>query len=506
MNKTDPAVPDNAATIESQVESGIPTAIIGPAKLTFSDVLKGSYMWLVALLCLVVAIGVVWWSMPETGIDVVIHFPEGHGLKTEDAVRFRGIDVGIVEEVKLNRELSGVDVHVNLLPFAEPLAREGTRFWVVRPELSVGGISGLETAVGSKYIGLIPGDPNGEWKTVFEGLPTAPPDALENEGIEILLRGEKRYSVTAGSPVHYRGVVVGRVLSVGLSPDGLKVDARLRIFNDYTALVTSESKFWASSGIDASFSAIGGTVALEMESLETIVQGGVSLLTIQSGGRPIKPGDDFVLYASPEKGWYEKAKQVQSTNIDARGALPMEAVWKQSRLLGMGTSEKSQSFVGAHVKSDGGDFVLLPADMLIKPEKAIDDSFQVGIAGSSDAQVDLKDLSQSEAAVAMLNLPPADGFAYPPPLVRNEIRVPADAESCVAVRANGELADLRYFPLRISEESIDENWHVSNFDGDRSVWHGAPVLSEADGKLIGLLLVGDRETRIEIVQPNWFDN
>ena len=59
---------------------------------------------------------------------------------------------------------------------------------------------------GHKYIGLIPGDPQGEWKSVFDGLVNAPADAIENIGIEILLRGEKRNSVTAGSPVAYRGV------------------------------------------------------------------------------------------------------------------------------------------------------------------------------------------------------------------------------------------------------------------------------------------------------------
>lgn len=497
MNKSDSENKGQQASQSANAQPEIPTALVGPANVTFADMLRGSYMWLVALLCLMVAIGIVWWSVPAQGIDVIIHFPDGHGLKAEDVVRFRGIDVGVVEEVKLNRELSGVNVHVNLLPFAEPLAREGTRFWVVRPEFSLSRISGLETAVGSKYIGLLPGDPEGEWKTVFEGLAVAPPDALENAGIEILLRGEKRYSVTAGSPVSYRGVVIGRVLSVGLAPDGLKVDARLRIFEQYTTLVTSESKFWASSGIDASFS-LSGTVELEMESLETLVEGGVSLLTIQSGGRPIKPGDDFVLHSSPNRDWYEQAQLVQSTNIKAHGALPLEVVWQQKRLLGMGKSDKNEGFVGAHVSVDGRDYALVPNDMLTTPEKAIEDSFHLGIIGSPDTR--MTPAVESNEGISLQQLPDANTVNYPlTPFRRNETRIPSQPESCVAVRANGELDDLRYFPLRIDVESLDENWAVKNFDGDRSVWHGAPILSEDDGKLIGILVVGERETKIEIL-------
>ena len=460
-------------------------------------------MWLVALACLVVAIGIVWWSMPEQGISITIHFPEGHGLKSEDYVRFRGIDVGIVDEVKLNRELSGVDVDVNLLPFATPLAREGTRFWIVRPELSLGRISGLETAVGDKYIGLIPGEADGEGKLVFEGLASAPADAIENRGIEILVRGERRSSVTAGSPVNYRGVIVGRVLSVGLSPDGLNVDARLRIFDKFTRLVTSETKFWANSGLDASFS-VGGGVKIEMESLETLVQGGVSMLTIQSGGRPAKPGDDFVLHSSPGKDWYERAGRVQTTSIKTRGALPLEMTWRQKGLLGIGTSNRQVGFVGTNVGINGQNFALVPSDMLIAPEKAFDSTLMFGLRGFPNARVAVTDEMRSDSSLTRILLPSLGRFSYPTPLMKSETRVPTQAESCVAIRANGQLNDLRFLPLRIDAEDIGENWILKNFDGDRSVWHGAPVMSEADGKMIGVLLVGNRESRIEMVDADQF--
>lgn len=477
----------------------VPSAIVGPARLSMSDLLRGSYMWLVALLCLCVSIGVAWWSMPAQGIKIVIHFPEGHGLAAEDPVRFRGIDVGVVENVKLNRELTGVDVTVNLLPFAEPLAREGTRFWIVRPQLSLGGISGLDTAVGHKYIGLIPGAPDTQWQSVFEGLASSPPDAMQNDGVEIILRGEERFSVTAGSPLDYRGVIIGRVLSIGLSPDGQKVDARLRVFDKFTKLITSESKFWASSGISASFSPIGGGINFEMESIETLVQGGVSVLTIEAGGRPIKPGDDFVLNSSAGKDWFEKASNVQATDINTRGAIPMELAWKQKGLLGMGKSDRRREFVGALLKSDNGMTALIPTDMLAQPSKAIPGSVQVGITGLPKSQVALTDNLLSNSPLTTLTLANLNANSFPASFRVSERRVPLKPESCVAVRANGDLGDLRYLPLRIEAEEIGDDWDVKNFDGDRSVWHGAPVLSEIDGYLIGILLVDELKTRIELI-------
>ena len=474
----------------------IPTANVQPASLRISDILSGSYMWLVALACFAVAVGVTLWSMPQRGVEISIHFPEGHGLESEDAVRFRGIDIGVVEEVELNRDLSGVDVSVRLLPFAEQIAREGTRFWIVRPELSLGGgVSGLETAVGHKYIGLIPGNADGPWQSSFEGLAAVPPDAMENTGIEIVLRGEKRYSVTAGSPLSYRGVVVGRILSVGLSQEGRFVDVRARVFDKFTKLVTSETKFWASSGLDISGSLTQG-VNLELESLETLARGGVAMLTIENGGVPIKPGDDFVLHASAGKEWFKKAESVQVTDAKyRRGALPMETVYIKDGFLG--DSEKKISFVGVHINAGGQSKILAPSDVLNLPPKSIEGSLTVGLAGAADTSRISPVVS--EATLTTIDLPAESSSS---PLTPSDFRVPLEMENCLAIRANhadGDAGQLTYIHYPIEKTEIGEGWKLKGFSGARNVWHGAPVLSERDGRLIGVLLVEPNATRIEML-------
>ena len=212
--------------------NSLPTALVRPSRLSQAADFTGTYMWVVALVCLLIAIALVAWSLPERGININIHFPEGHGLESEDAVRFRGINVGIVEEVQLNPGLTGVDVRVNLKPFAQELAREGTRFWIVRPELSLAGISGLETAVGHKYIGLLPGEPDAAFQRSFQGLAASPPEAFAAGGMEIIIRGDRKHSVSNGAPVTCRGVEIGRILSVGLSQDGRFVDVPARILKN----------------------------------------------------------------------------------------------------------------------------------------------------------------------------------------------------------------------------------------------------------------------------------
>ena len=483
---------------QDKTTDSIPVANVQPARVGLRDILTGSYMWLVALACFAVAVGVAWWSMPQQGIKIGIHFPAGHGLESGDAVRFRGIDVGMVDEVRLNQDLSGVDVSVSLLPFAEQLAREGTRFWVVRPELSFGGgVSGLETAVGHKYIGLIPGDAEGPWQSKFEGLANAPADAMENNGIEIVLRGEKRYGVTPGAPLNYRGVEVGRILSVGLSQEGRFVDVRARVFDKFTKLVTSKTKFWAISGLDVSGSLTQG-VNVELESLETLARGGVAMLTTENGGIPIKPGDDFVLHASAGKDWFEKAESVQATDAKyRRGGLPMEVVYTKDGFLG--DSEKKISFVGVHVNTGGQPGILLPSDSLELPPKSIEGSLTVGLAGAGDESRIAPTASQT--ALTIIDIPVA-GVVSSSPLTANDFRVPLETENCLAIRANqanGDSGQLTYIHYPIEKSEVGEDWKLKNFSGARNVWHGAPVLSERDGRLIGVLLVEQGGARIEML-------
>ena len=167
----------------------------------------------------------------------MIEFPQGHGLKPGDALRYRGIDIGYVSKVELSGSLSGVEVHIELDQAADSVARQGSRFWIVRPQIDLTGVSGLETAVGSKYVAVIPGDAAGPVERRFQGMANRPPDSLGDAGIEIVLRGDDRYGLGPGTPVTWRGVEVGQVIDSRLAPDALHVDTRIHIRQPHRRLL-----------------------------------------------------------------------------------------------------------------------------------------------------------------------------------------------------------------------------------------------------------------------------
>lgn len=487
----------------SDVSEQVPVARVGERTSIEERIAwYGSRMWWLAAAALMVAIGLVWWSLPEGGVSIRIHFPEGHGLQVDDAVRFRGIDVGVVREVTLNRELSGIDVDVDLKPFAARLASEGTRFWIVRPELSLTGISGLETAVGHKYIGVLPGDVGEKRRYSFEGLSEVPPDAKAEPGFEIIIRGDERHSINAGSPVTCRGIEVGRVLSTELSRNARFVDVRARIYERYRSFLNSETRFWASSGVDLDFS-IGAGLKVEAESLETIARGGVAMLTISNEGAPVKVGQVFKLYKRPEADWFKAAEKVRINDVQLGHVVPLQVNWKQKGFLR--TSTQSKTFGGVPVNKEGRNWLLVPLDAIEEPEKALAETFSMSIVGQSDEIADHQKITtartQTAAGGLLVWLPVSDSVKLDWCQPQRDFRVTEDVEDCLAVRATGDLGSYEYLHLSIDKDLLFIDPQTGNqvlrfFDGDKSIWHGAPVQSVADGKIVGILLTDEKRTII----------
>src|SRR5690606_35589217 len=100
-------------------------------------------IWAVAATSLAVVTVLVTISAGSSGPRITVHFAEGHGIKPGDRLRHRGIEVGEVVSVELESELQGVLITMELMPAAEGIAREGSRFWIERPHISLSRITGL---------------------------------------------------------------------------------------------------------------------------------------------------------------------------------------------------------------------------------------------------------------------------------------------------------------------------------------------------------------------------
>jgi paraquat-inducible protein B len=263
-------------------------------------------VWAVPLVAALVAGYLVYTRVKDYGPAITIRFRDGSGLVAgQTPLKYRGVPVGQVETLALSRDMEHVVVTARLRRSAGFVARKGSAFWIVRPEVSVGNITGLGTVITGPDIEVQPG--NGEVASAFVGL-ERPPVAPLGEGLRIVLRTRRLGALRPNSPLYYRGVQVGAVQSAQLSPDSTQVDIQVFVQPRYAKLVREGSRFWDVSGVQVRFGIFRG-LDIDIESLNSLVAGGIAFAT-PHGSRAAKDGRVFRLHDGPSGEWLEWAPEI----------------------------------------------------------------------------------------------------------------------------------------------------------------------------------------------------
>ncbi|WP_283180245.1 MULTISPECIES: MlaD family protein [unclassified Pseudomonas] len=233
-----------------------------------------SLVWIVPIVAVLVGISLVVHTMMQEGPTITVTFKTGSGLtanKTE--VKYRNVVIGHVSDVELSNDQKSVNATIKLSKQAESFTREDSQFWVVRPRIGAGGVSGIDTLLSGDYIGADIGQANARAKN-FTGLENPPPITYGEPGKRFTLRTHDLGSLDIGSPVYYRKIPVGQVVAYALDADGKGVNIEVFIHAPNDAYVTENTRFWNASGIDVNVGANGFSV--KTESLSSILVGGIA--------------------------------------------------------------------------------------------------------------------------------------------------------------------------------------------------------------------------------------
>ncbi|MHC8411351.1 PqiB family protein [Pseudomonas sp. Hz4] len=233
-----------------------------------------SLVWIVPIVAVLVGISLVVHTMLQEGPTITVTFKTGSGLtanKTE--VKYRNVVIGQVTDVELSNDQKSVNATIKLANEAESFTREDSQFWVVRPRIGAGGVSGIDTLLSGDYIGADIGQANARAKN-FTGLENPPPITYGEPGKRFTLNTQDLGSLDIGSPVYYRKIPVGQVVAYALNADGKGVNIEVFMHAPNDAHVTENTRFWNASGIDVNVGANGFSV--KTESLSSILVGGIA--------------------------------------------------------------------------------------------------------------------------------------------------------------------------------------------------------------------------------------
>jgi paraquat-inducible protein B len=240
-----------------------------------------SLVWFIPIIAALVGVTLVVHILMQRGPEIELSFKTAEGLEAgKTAVKYKDVQIGMVESLRLSRDRSHVRVKVQLNKDAAAFTAKDTRYWVVRPRLDTSGISGLGTLLSGAYIGVDAGSAE-ETADEFVGLEAPPIVTRDASGRQFLLHAKDVGSLDVGSPVYFRRIKVGQVAAYELDGDGKGVTLRVFVNAPYEKFVDANTRFWHASGIDMQVSASGLT--LRTQALATILLGGIAFGTPDLG-------------------------------------------------------------------------------------------------------------------------------------------------------------------------------------------------------------------------------
>jgi paraquat-inducible protein B len=231
-------------------------------------------VWLVPIVAVLIGGWLATKAVLERGEKISISFKTGEGLEAgKTKLKFKDVDIGVVETVTLAQDRKHVVAKAEVARDVASLLVDNTRFWVVRPRISGGTVSGLGTLLSGSYIDVDVGNAT-KARREFVGLEDPPAFASDIPGREFVLKSAGLGSLDVGSPVYFRRLRVGQIASYQLDKNGRGVTLKAFINAPYDQFVKADTRFWHASGLNMAFDANG--VRIETQSIVSVIIGGIA--------------------------------------------------------------------------------------------------------------------------------------------------------------------------------------------------------------------------------------
>ena len=287
---------------------------------------RPSVVWIIPIVAAIIGGWIAVQKILSEGPTITISLGNAEGLEAgKTKIKYNGVDVGTISTVTLSADRQGIVATAIMAAECRDMLVDDTHFWVVRPRISGGTVSGLGTLLSGSYVGMEVGKSK-EKRNAFIGLATPPVVAGDVPGRLFVLKAEDLGSLDYGTPLFFRRIQVGQVVAYELDKDGRSITAKVFIHAPYDQYVNPETRFWQASGIDVSLAANG--ITIRTESLVSILIGGIAFETPVTGPvlPPAEPNSVFRLFSdraeamAPPQG--EPKTYVLIFRQSVRGLLP----------------------------------------------------------------------------------------------------------------------------------------------------------------------------------------
>jgi paraquat-inducible protein B len=236
-----------------------------------------SPIWILPLVALCIGGWLLYTTIRDAGVEITVHFQDATGITPgKTKVIVKGIPVGTVKRLEVDEGMQGVNLVITMERQTRSALVEDTTFWVVRPEVSAGRISGLDTLFGGAYIGMRKGGSTSS-ASRFEGLTEQPSLDTSTPGLHITLETDTLYSLQRGSNIYTKNLQIGYLEDYSLQDNG-KIVLKAFIDAKFAHLIHTGTRFWNASGLSLTGDVQSG-LTVNVESLASLIYGGITCAT-----------------------------------------------------------------------------------------------------------------------------------------------------------------------------------------------------------------------------------
>lgn len=250
---------------------------ISPANI--EQIKSVSMIWFVPFIALLIGAWMVYYQWSNEGPLITIAFDSAEGMEIgKTKIKSFNVDIGEVNSIELNDNADGVIVTARMAKNAEKLLNENSDFWLVSPQISHTGISGLSTLISGVYIEFSPASIDKEkvnkLAVEFIALKDPPVTPPGTPGLHITLNSNDQFAYSKGDPIIYKGLTVGQFEHIHFNFDERVVYYNAFIKAPYHQLVTTNTKFWDVSGLRMDLTSKG--LSIQTGNIETMLTNGVT--------------------------------------------------------------------------------------------------------------------------------------------------------------------------------------------------------------------------------------
>jgi paraquat-inducible protein B len=240
-----------------------------------------SIVWLLPIVALFFTGWLLFNGYVATGKTITVQLDTGTGIiPGKTPLKYRGITVGKVIKTEVDSLLYRINATIRLDKDAGDIAREGMRFWVVKPQFRVDRITGVETLFSGSYIEVRPNSydikvlKHNKEKDFFVALSEEPKYELTGDLARVTLLSDTDPNLSRGAGVFYNNTEVGNIRYVDFVDKLEKYEVGLVVKSRFIKKINSDTRFWQIGGVDVKFDSAGLQIA--SAPIASIMHGGIA--------------------------------------------------------------------------------------------------------------------------------------------------------------------------------------------------------------------------------------